>query len=98
MWLMLQQDEPDDYVIATGETHSIEEFLTLAFDKVGLGDWRPYVRHDAKFLRPAEVDLLIGDPAKAKAKLGWQPEVNFEQLVAMMVEHDLEYESRRLSR
>ena len=98
MWLMLQQDEPDDYVIATGETHSIEEFLTLAFDKVGLGDWRPYVRHDPKFLRPAEVDLLIGDPAKAKAKLGWQPEVNFEQLVSMMVEHDLEYESRRLNR
>jgi GDPmannose 4,6-dehydratase len=98
MWLMLQQDEPDDYVIATGETHSVEEFLTLAFDKVGLGDWRPYVRHDSKFLRPAEVDLLIGDPAKAKAKLGWQPEVNFEQLVAMMVEHDLEYESRRLNK
>ena len=98
MWLMLQQDEPDDYVIATGETHSVEEFLTLAFDKVGLGDWRPYVRHDAKFLRPAEVDLLIGDPSKAKAKLGWQPEVNFEQLVAMMVEHDLKYETRRLSR
>jgi len=98
MWLMLQQDEPDDYVIATGETHSIEEFLTLAFDKVGLGDWRPYVRHDAKFLRPAEVDLLIGDPAKAKAKLGWKPEVNFEQLVEMMVQHDLEYESRRLAK
>jgi GDPmannose 4,6-dehydratase len=98
MWLMLQQDEPDDYVIATGETHSIEEFLTLAFDKVGLGDWRQFVRHDAKFLRPAEVDLLIGDPSKAKAKLGWQPEVNFEQLVAMMVEHDLEYETRRLSK
>jgi len=98
MWLMLQQDEPDDYVIATGETHSIEEFLTLAFDKVGLGDWKPYVRHDAKFLRPAEVDLLIGDPAKAKAKLGWQPEVNFEQLVGMMVEHDLEYETRRLNK
>ena len=98
MWLMLQQDEPDDYVIATGETHSIEEFLTLAFDKVGLGDWRPYVRHDAKFLRPAEVDLLIGDPSKAKVKLGWQPEVNFDQLVAMMVDHDLEYESRRLNR
>jgi GDPmannose 4,6-dehydratase len=98
MWLMLQQDEPDDYVIATGETHSVEEFLTLAFEKVGLGDWKPYVRHDAKFLRPAEVDLLIGDPAKAKAKLGWQPEVNFEQLVAMMVEHDLEYEARRLSK
>jgi GDPmannose 4,6-dehydratase len=97
MWLMLQQNEPDDYVIATGETHSIEEFLTLAFDKVGLGDWRPFVRHDAKFLRPAEVDLLIGDPAKAKAKLGWQPEVNFEQLVQMMVDHDLAYEANRLA-
>jgi GDPmannose 4,6-dehydratase len=97
MWLMLQQDEPDDYVIATGETHSIEEFLTLAFDKVGLGDWRPYVRHDAKFLRPAEVDLLIGDPAKAKAKLGWQPEVSFDALVQMMVDHDLAYEANRLA-
>ncbi|KRO43582.1 MAG: GDP-mannose 4,6 dehydratase [Acidimicrobium sp. BACL17 MAG-120823-bin42] len=97
MWLMLQQDEPDDYVIATGETHSIEEFLTLAFDKVGLGDWRPYVRHDAKFLRPAEVDLLIGDPAKAKTKLGWQPEVSFDELVQMMVDHDLAYEANRLA-
>jgi GDPmannose 4,6-dehydratase len=98
MWLMLQQDEPDDYVIATGETHSIEEFLTLAFDKVGLGDWRPYVRHDAKFLRPAEVDLLIGNPAKAKAKLGWQPEVSFDELVQMMVDHDLAYEANRLAK
>ena len=97
MWLMLQQNEPDDYVIATGETHSVEEFLTLAFNKVGLGDWRPFVRHDAKFLRPAEVDLLIGDPAKAKAKLGWQPEVSFEQLVQMMVDHDLAYEANRLA-
>ena len=97
MWLMLQQDEPDDYVIATGETHSIEEFLTLAFDKVGLGDWRPYVRHDAKFLRPAEVDLLIGNPAKAKTKLGWQPEVSFDELVQMMVDHDLAYEANRLA-
>ena len=97
MWLMLQQDEPDDYVIATGETHSVEEFLTLAFDKVGLGDWRPYVRHDAKFLRPAEVDLLIGDPAKAKTKLGWQPEVSFDELVQMMVDHDLAYEANRLA-
>ena len=97
MWLMLQQNEPDDYVIATGETHSIEEFLTLAFNKVGLGDWRPFVRHDAKFLRPAEVDLLIGDPAKAKAKLGWQPEVSFDELVQMMVDHDLVYEANRLA-
>lgn len=96
MWMMLQQDEPDDYVIATGETHSIEEFLTLAFDKVGLGDWRPYVKLDKKFLRPAEVDLLIGDPTKAREKLGWEREVSFAQLVEMMVDHDLEYETKRL--
>jgi len=98
MWLMLQQDQPDDYVIATGETHSVEEFLTLTFEKVGLGDWRPHVRQDPKFFRPAEVDLLIGDPSKAKNQLGWTPEVSFEQLVGMMVEHDLRYESDRLKR
>jgi len=85
-------------VIATGETHSVEEFLTLTFDKVGLGDWRPHVRQDPKFFRPAEVDLLIGDPSKAKNQLGWVPEVSFEQLVGMMVEHDLRYESDRLKR
>jgi GDPmannose 4,6-dehydratase len=98
MWMMLQQDEPDDYVIATGETHSVEEFLTLAFERVGLGDWRPYVRQDPKFFRPAEVDLLIGDPSKAREQLGWQPEVSFDELVSMMVEHDLAYESARLKR
>ena len=98
MWMMLQQDEPDDYVIATGETHSVEEFLTLTFEKVGLGDWKNYVRHDPKFLRPAEVDLLIGDPSKAKEKLGWQPEVGFDELVDMMVAHDIAYETRRLKK
>jgi GDPmannose 4,6-dehydratase len=98
MWMMLQQDEPDDYVIATGETHSVEEFLTLTFEKVGLGDWKNFVRHDPKFLRPAEVDLLIGDPSKAKSKLGWQPEVGFDKLVEMMVEHDIAYETRRLKK
>ena len=98
MWLMLQQSEPDDYVIATGETHSVEEFLTLTFEKVGLGDWRSHVRQDPKFFRPAEVDLLIGDPSKAKNQLGWVPEVSFDQLVGMMVEHDLRYESDRLKR
>jgi len=98
MWLMLQQDQPDDYVIATGATHSVEEFLTLTFARLGLGDWRPYVRQDPKFLRPAEVDLLIGDPTKARQQLGWQPEVGFEQLVDMMVDHDLQYESSRLKR
>ncbi len=98
MWLMLQQDEPDDYVVATGETHSIEEFLELAFAEVGIADWHPYVTQDPKFFRPAEVDLLIGDPTKAKTKLGWTPEVDFPQLVKMMVENDLRIESAKLNR
>ena len=98
MWLMLQQDQPDDYVIATGETHSVEEFLELTFERLGMGDWRPHVRQDPKFFRPAEVDLLIGDPTKARERLGWAPEVGFRELVAMMVEHDLAYESARLRR
>ncbi len=98
MWLMLQQDQPDDYVVATGETHSIEEFLTLAFEEAGLGDWRNFVRQDPKFFRPAEVDLLIGDPTKAQKKLGWTREVDFAGLVKMMVRHDLEYEASRAKR
>ncbi len=88
MWLMLQQDQPDDYVVATGETHEVREFLELAFGYVNL-NWQDYVEFDERYLRPAEVDLLIGDPAKAKAKLGWQPSVSFEQLVCLMVEADL---------
>ena len=95
MWLMLQQDEPDDYVVATGETHSVEEFLGRAFAEVGIEDWRPYVRQDERFLRPAEVDLLFGDPTKAREKLGWKPEVGFTELVRMMVAHDLDIEARR---
>jgi GDPmannose 4,6-dehydratase len=95
MWMMLQQDEPDDFVIATGETHSIEEFVERAFAEVGIENWRDYVRQDAKFLRPAEVDLLIGDASKAHTKLGWKPEVDFPTLVKMMVENDLELESKR---
>jgi len=95
MWMMLQQDEPDDYVIATGETHSIEELVELAFVEAGIGDWRPYVRQDPKFFRPAEVDLLIGDASKARSKLGWTPEVDFPSLVRMMVQHDLRYEAMR---
>jgi GDPmannose 4,6-dehydratase len=98
MWLMLQQPEPDDYVVATGETHSIEEFLELAFAEVGISDWRTYVKQDPRFFRPAEVDLLIGDPTKAKTKLGWQPEVDFPGLVKMMVRHDLAVESAKLSK
>jgi GDPmannose 4,6-dehydratase len=88
MWLMLQQDTADDYVIGTGETHSVEEFVTIAFDRVGL-DWRKYVVVDPKFYRPAEVDLLLANPAKANRVLGWQPEVSFPDLVQMMVDCDL---------
>jgi GDPmannose 4,6-dehydratase len=95
MWLMLQQPEPDDYVIATGQTHSIEDLVERAFAEVGISNWRDYVRQDPKFFRPAEVDLLIGDASKARQKLGWNPEVDFAQLVKMMVEHDLEVESQK---
>jgi GDPmannose 4,6-dehydratase len=89
MWRMLQQDKPDDYVIATGETHSIKEFLEEAFGHVGL-DWRKYVKFDERYLRPAEVDLLIGDPSHAEKKLGWKPKVTFKELVKIMVEADVE--------
>jgi GDPmannose 4,6-dehydratase len=88
MWLMLQQPEPDDYVIATGETHSVREFLEVAFGYMGL-DWRKYVEFDPRYLRPAEVDLLIGDPSKAKRKLGWEPRTKFEDLVKLMVDEDI---------
>ena len=88
MWLMLQQDQPDDYVIATGETHSVAEFLTEAFSCVDL-DWHDYVELDAKYLRPAEVDLLVGDTAKAKRALKWEPRVTFKELVRIMVAADL---------
>ncbi len=87
MWLMLQQDQPDDYVIATGETYSVKDFLEEAFGYVNL-DWKKYVEISEKYFRPAEVDLLIGDASKAKEKLGWKPKVNFKQLVRMMVDED----------
>jgi GDPmannose 4,6-dehydratase len=95
MWLMLQQDEPDDYVVATGETNSVADFVRCAFAEVGIDDWERYVRHDDKFLRPAEVDLLIGDSTKARTKLGWQPEVDFPGLVKLMVAHDLQWEAAK---
>jgi GDPmannose 4,6-dehydratase len=88
MWMMLQHDEPDDYVVATGETHSIREFLDIAFGYVNL-NWHDHVAFDARYLRPAEVDLLIGDPVRVKQKLGWQPSVTFEELVKLMVDADL---------
>ena len=95
MWLMLQQPEPDDYVIATGETHTVREFLEVAFNHLGL-DWHQYVKIDPKYYRPTEVDLLIGDAAKAKKQLQWEPKVRFQELARMMVEADLETERERL--
>ena len=96
MWLMLQQDTPDDYVLATGETHSIEEFLDLAFKEIGIDDWKPYVKQNPAFMRPAEVDLLLGDPTKAERELGWKRKVDFPGLVKLMVQHDLEVESTKI--
>jgi len=93
MWLMLQQDQPDDFVIGTGEMHSVEEFVSFAFQHVGL-DWRKYVVVDQKFYRPAEVDTLLGNPEKARRVLQWQPEVSFQKLVEMMVESDVKALSR----
>jgi GDPmannose 4,6-dehydratase len=89
MWLMLQQDEPDDYVVGTGETHSVQELCEVAFGHVGL-NWRDYVVQDPRFMRPAEVDLLVSDPSKACGKLGWEPDVTFKGLIEMMVDADLE--------
>jgi GDPmannose 4,6-dehydratase len=88
MWMMLQQDHPDDYVIATGVSHSVRELLEIAFARAGL-DWQKYVRVDPALLRPAEVDHLLGDPTKARAELGWAPSVDFKQLIEMMVDADL---------
>jgi GDPmannose 4,6-dehydratase len=93
MWRMLQENEPEDYVIATGETHSVKEFLALAFGRAGL-DWEQYVETDARHIRPAEVDLLLGDASKAKKALGWEPKVSFKSLVEMMVDADLELAKR----
>jgi GDPmannose 4,6-dehydratase len=98
MWMMLQQDEPDDYVIATGETHSIRDFLDAAFKLAEIDDWQRYVKQDPRFYRPAEVDLLIGDASKAKEKLGWEREVSFPELVQMMYENDLKEESEKAGR
>jgi GDPmannose 4,6-dehydratase len=93
MWVMLQQDKPDDYVVATNETHSVKEFIEETFGLLDL-DWKQFVKHDARYERPAEVELLIGDPAKAKRQLGWEPKVKFKELVKIMVEADLELAKR----
>jgi GDPmannose 4,6-dehydratase len=89
MWRMLQQDVADDYVVATGETHSIKELLDVAFARVGIEDWTPYVTQDARFMRPAEVDLLVGDATKAREQLGWKPTIGFAELVHLMVDSDV---------
>ncbi len=91
MWLMMQQDHPDDYVIATGESHSVEEFLSLATEIAGLGDWHDFVEIDKALLRPTDIEDLVGNSSKASKELGWKPKVNFKQLVKMMVEHDIDY-------
>lgn len=96
MWMMLQQPLPDDFVVATGKAHSIEQLLEIAFNAGGLGDWRQFVRQDQRFFRPAEVDLLIGDATKSRTILGWQPKVDFTTLIQMMVRHDIDYESKRI--
>jgi GDPmannose 4,6-dehydratase len=93
MWLMLQQKQPDDYVLATGETHSIKDYLELAFKQIGISDWKPYVKQNPAFMRPSEVDILLGNPAKAEKVLGWKREVDFEGLVKLMVEYDIGLES-----
>ena len=95
MWMMLQQEKPEDYVIATGKTHSIKEFLDLSFKEIGVKDWKPYVKQDSRFMRPAEVDLLVGDYSKAKKKLKWEPKVKLPELVSMMVQNDLELEASK---
>ncbi|MGB8964752.1 MAG: GDP-mannose 4,6-dehydratase [Candidatus Cybelea sp.] len=95
MWLMLQQERPEDYVIATGRTHSVRDFVRIAFEVAGLGSFEPYVVIDPRFVCPAEVDRLIGDAGKAARELGWKPEVTFEQLVALMVEADIDRLSAR---
>ncbi len=88
MWLMLQQEKPDDYVISTGKTYSVREWVELCFRQVGL-DWKQYVKMDERYLRPAEVDLLLGDSSKAQQVLGWKPKVNLEALAKMMMDHDM---------
>ena len=95
MWLTLQQNKPDDYVVATGESYSVREFLAASFGLLGL-DWQEHVKTDAFYLRPSEVDFLKGDPTKARTKLGWQPKISFKEMVKIMTEHDLDLAEREL--
>tara|TARA_R100000734_G_C3276585_1_gene71265 strand:- start:331 stop:804 length:474 start_codon:yes stop_codon:yes gene_type:complete len=90
MWLMLQQDTPNDYVISTGKTHSIKEFLSYAFEHIGITDWSQYVKQDPRYMRPAEVDVLLGDSTKAQTELGWKPKTSLKEMVGKMVANDIE--------
>jgi GDPmannose 4,6-dehydratase len=96
MWLMLQQKEPDDYVIATGESHSVEEFLTLASEYAGMGDWHRLIQIDESQKRPTDIEELVGNASKARKQLGWKPKISFKNLVKMMVEHDINYYKLRM--
>ena len=89
MWMMLQQDEPDDYVIATGKDYTIREFLNYAFQHIGITDWSKYIKYDERYMRPAEVAVLCGDCTKAKDKLGWKPKTSFTEMVSKMVTNDI---------
>jgi GDPmannose 4,6-dehydratase len=95
MWMMLQHEEPDDFVVATGETYSIRQFLGMVFEELDM-DWQEYVEIDPRYFRPAEVDLLLGDASKAKEKLGWTPKTDLRTLAKLMVDHDLELAKREL--
>ena len=94
MWFMLQHEWPSDYVVATGETHSIREFLDIAFDIVGISDWKPYVKQDSRYMRPAEVHVLLGNAQKARAQLNWEPKTSFPDLIKKMVDNDLKILSK----
>jgi GDPmannose 4,6-dehydratase len=98
MWAMLQRSEPEDFVVATGQSHAVSDFVQQSFEVAGIADWKRHVRQDARFFRPAEVDLLVGDATKARETLGWQPKVEFRGLVERMVNHDLKLEAEKLDR
>ena len=96
MWLMLQQETPEDYVIATSNTYSIREFLDIAFNRIGIKNWEPYIKQDPQFMRPAEVDVLRGDFSKAKKNLGWEPKTSFIELVNKMVDSDINFLKKKI--
>ena len=95
MWMMLQKEKPSDYVVATGESHSVKDFLEESFNYAGLGDWQNYIETDEKFFRPTDIDNLVGDSSKARKELGWEPKMNFKDLVHLMVDFDINLEKNK---